>query len=62
MNIEDIETDETLSIHVDQFNATLRKMHELKFENLISKLTQKGIKTHLLSVEQPLINLVKQII
>jgi hypothetical protein len=37
-------------------------MHELKYENLISKLTQKGIKTHLLSVEQPLINLVKQII
>jgi uncharacterized protein (DUF58 family) len=62
MNIEDKETDEILSIHIDQFNETLRKMHELKFENLISKLTQKGIKTHLLSVEQPLINLVKQII
>jgi uncharacterized protein (DUF58 family) len=62
MNIEDKETDEILSIHIDQFNETLQKMHELKFENLISKLTQKGIKTHLLSVEQPLINLVKQII
>ncbi len=62
MNIEDKETDEILSIHIDQFNETLQKMHGLKFENLISKLTQKGIKTHLLSVEQPLINLVKQII
>jgi len=62
MNIEDKESDEILSIHIDQFNETLQKMHELKFENLISKLTQKGIKTHLLSVEQPLINLVKQII
>jgi uncharacterized protein (DUF58 family) len=62
MNIEDKETDEILSIHIDQYNETLQKMHELKYENLISKLTQKGIKTHLLSVEQPLINLVKQII
>jgi uncharacterized protein (DUF58 family) len=62
MNIEDKETDEILSIHVDQFNETLQKMHDLKFENLISKLTQKGIKTHLISVEQPLINLIKQII
>ena len=62
MNIEDKETDEILSIHVDHFNETLQKMHDLKFENLISKLTQKGIKTHLLSAEQPLINLVKQII
>lgn len=62
MNIEDKETDEILSIHVDHFNETLQKMHELKFENLISKLTQKGIKTHLLSVEQSLINLIKQII
>ncbi len=62
MNIEDKETDEILSIHVDHFNETLLKMHELKFENLISKLTQKGIKTHLLSAEQPLINLIKQII
>jgi|694.fasta_scaffold138089_2 uncharacterized protein (DUF58 family) len=62
MNIEDKETDEILSIHIDHFNETLQKMHELKYENLISKLTQKGIKTHLLSVEQPLINLVKQII
>ena len=62
MSIEDKETDEILSIHLDQYNETLQKMHELKYENLISKLTQKGIKTHLLSVEQPLINLVKQII
>lgn len=62
MNIEDKETDEFISIHIDQYNETLQKMHELKYENLISKLTQKGIKTHLLSVEQPLINLVKQII
>jgi hypothetical protein len=62
MNIEDKETDEILSIHVDQFNETLQKMHDLKFENLISKLTQKGIKTHLISVDQPLINLIKQII
>jgi uncharacterized protein (DUF58 family) len=62
MNIEDKETDEILSIQIDQYNETLQKMHELKYENLISKLTQKGIKTHLLSVEQPLINLVKQII
>jgi len=62
MSIEDKETDEILSIHIDQYNETLQKMHELKYENLISKLTQKGIKTHLLSVEQPLINLVKQII
>jgi uncharacterized protein (DUF58 family) len=62
MSIEDKETDDILSIHLDQYNETLQKMHELKYENLISKLTQKGIKTHLLSVEQPLINLVKQII
>lgn len=62
INIEDKETDEILSIHVDNLNQTLRKMHELKFENLISKLTQKGIKTHIISVEQPLINLIKQII
>jgi hypothetical protein len=62
MNIEDKETDEVLSIHIDNYKDTLEKMHELKFENLISKLTQKGIKTHVISVEQPLINLVKQII
>jgi uncharacterized protein (DUF58 family) len=62
MNIEDKETDEILSIHIDQFKETLQKMHDLKFENLISKLTQKGIKTHVISVEQPLINLIKQII
>lgn len=62
MNIEDKETDEILSIHIDQFNETLQKMHDLKFENLISKLTQKGIKTHIISVERPLINLIKQII
>ena len=62
MNIEDKETDEILSIHIDQFNETLQKMHDLKFENLISKLTQKGIKTHVISVERPLINLIKQII
>jgi hypothetical protein len=62
MSIEDKETDDILSIHLDQYNETLQKMHELKYENLISKLTHKGIKTHLLSVEQPLINLVKQII
>jgi len=62
MNIEDKETDEILSIHMDQFNETLQKMHDLKFENLISKLTQKGIKTHVISVERPLINLIKQII
>jgi uncharacterized protein (DUF58 family) len=62
MNIEDKETDEILSIHIDQYNETLQKMHELKYENLISKLTQKGIKTHLISVDQPLINLIKQII
>jgi uncharacterized protein (DUF58 family) len=62
MNIEDKETDEILSIHTDQFKETLQKMHELKFENLISILTQKGIKTHVLSVDQPLIYLIKQII
>jgi uncharacterized protein (DUF58 family) len=62
INIEDKETDDILSIHVDNFNQTLQKMHDLKFENLISKLTHKGIKTHVISVEQPLINLIKQII
>lgn len=62
MNIEDKETDEILSIHTDQFKETLQKMHELKFENLISILTQKGIKTHVLSVDKPLIYLIKQII
>jgi len=62
INIEDKETDEILSIHTDQFKDTLQKMHELKFENLISILTQKGIKTHFLSADQPLINLIKQII
>jgi uncharacterized protein (DUF58 family) len=62
INIEDKETDEILSIHIDNFNQTLQRMHELKFENLISKLTQKGIKTHVISVDQPLINLIKQII
>jgi len=62
LNIEDKETDEILSIHTDQFKDTLQKMHELKFENLISILKQKGIKTHVLSTEIPLINLIKQII
>jgi uncharacterized protein (DUF58 family) len=62
LNIEDKETDETLSIHADQYKEILQKMHALKFENLISKLTQKGIKTHTISVDQPLINLIKQII
>lgn len=62
MNIEDKETDEILSIHVDHFNETLQKMHDLKFENLISKLTQKGIKTNVILADQPLINLIKQII
>ena len=62
LNIEDKETDEILSIHTDQFKDTLQKMHELKFENLISILKQKGIKTHVLSTEKPLINLIKQII
>ena len=62
MNIEDKETDEILSIHTNQFKETLQKMHELKFENLISILIQKGIKTHVISVEQPLINIIKQII
>jgi len=62
LNIEDKETDEILSIHTDQFKDTLQKMHELKFENLISILKQKGIKTHVLSAEKPLINLIKQII
>ena len=62
MNIEDKETDEIISIHIETYKETLEKMHALKFENLISKLSQKGIKTHVISVEQPLINLVKQII
>lgn len=62
MNIEDKETDEILSIHTDQFKEILRKMHDFKYENLISKLTQKGIKTHVIMVNQPLINLIKQII
>lgn len=62
MNIEDKETDEVLSIHADHFKETLQKMHDLKFENLVSKLTQKGIKTHVIMADQPLINLIKQII
>jgi uncharacterized protein (DUF58 family) len=62
LNIEDNETDEIISIHLEKYKETLQKMHELKFENLISKLAQKGIKTHVISVEQPLINLIKQII
>jgi uncharacterized protein (DUF58 family) len=62
MNIEDKETDEILSIHQNDYKETLKKMYELKFENLISKLTQKGIKTQIISVDQPLIVLIRQII
>lgn len=62
LNIEDKETDEILSINQNDFKETLKKMYELKFENLISKLTQKGIKTQIISVDQPLIVLIRQII
>lgn len=62
LRIEDKETDEILSIHIDHYRKSLNKMNELKYENLISKLKGKGIKTKTLSVELPLINLVKQII
>ena len=62
LNIEDTETDEILSINQNDFKETLKKMYELKFENLISKLTQKGIKTQIISVDQPLIVLIGQII
>jgi len=62
INIEDNETDEILSIRTDYFKEILQKMHDYKLDNLISKLTEKGIKTHVISADQPLITLIKQII
>jgi len=62
INIEDNETDEILSIRTDHFKEILQKMHDYKLDNLISKLTEKGIKTHVISADQPLITLIKQII
>lgn len=62
LSIQDKESDEILSIHIDQFKESLENMHALKYENLLTKLMQKGIKTHSIKVDLPLINLIKQII